>query len=135
MKDDKIGDRSPLMADVAEDVKDLLAALLHEPFGCGCSAADAYRRGRCRKDVGVDVGGGINHIGAWIDVATFVEEGTTIAALVTTNEKDNIVLSSEVADMRDAVGHLSADGVVVGEVCRVLNASPYRLHELPKVIE
>lgn len=94
---------------------DGFAALLHEPFGCGGGSADADAL--CTVEpAGIDVGGGLDEMGAGIDATAFGKEDSAVAALAACHEEYDVVTTGKVADIGDAVGYLTTDGVVVGEV-------------------
>ena len=93
---------------------DFLPALFHQPFGCRCRSADAD--GLCVLQQGrVNFLRLIDEACVRVHLLAFVVQDFTVRALASAYEEHQVVASRKLADVRHAVGYLSADGVVILE--------------------
>ena len=130
-----------ILMSLCHRVGDALLALFHQPFGGGGGAADAdgellvllHRILEGLKRI--DFCGTVYHIGLRVRACTFLEERPSVAALAAADEEDNVVAAGKVADVGDAVGHLSANGVGVGEGSRGGYVCLNVLHNLPEPLQ
>ena len=86
--------------------------LFHQPFGGGSGSTDAYALSVV-KPCRVYLFGTINDVCIRVDAEAFAEEDFPIRAFLATYEEYYVVRGGKLADVGDAVGHLSADGVVI----------------------
>ena len=113
----------------------LLAAIFHEPFGCGGGAADAYAAHFALEPFGADILGIIHLVRGGINLAAGFAEHAAVAAFLSADEDDHIVAGCKGADIRQAVGHLAADGVEVAELGRGLDALADVVHHLAEALQ
>ena len=88
--------------------------LFHQPFWGGSSPTDAYALSIV-KPCWVYLFGTIYDMCIRVYAEAFAEEDFSIRAFLATYEEDYVVRGGKLADVGDAVGHLSADGVVILE--------------------
>ena len=86
--------------------------LFHQPFGGGSGPTDAYALSVV-KPCRVYLFGTIYDMCIRVYAEAFAEEDFSIRTFLATYEEDYVVRGGKLADVGDAVGHLSADGVVI----------------------
>ena len=90
--------------------QNVIATLLHEPFGRARGATDAH--GFCPvKPAHVNLFGTLHLITMWVYLQAFVKQHLAIRAFPPGHKQHHVVACGKVGDVGHAIGHLTADGV------------------------
>ena len=113
---------------------DGFGAFLHQPLRSGRGPADAYRTAVLQPGE-IDFRRGVHQIRAWVHAPAFVVQDFSIGTFFAAHEKNHIVARGEIADVRHAVSHLAANGVVVteGGCGRDVRADVF--HDFPETLQ
>ena len=97
-----------------EELLDACFDVVHEPHGCGGGSTDAYAL-FASEPLGAELVFAGDEVRIGVGVETFGKEDLTVATLLATHEDDEFVGCSKFAYLVDAIGYLTADGVVALE--------------------
>ena len=87
-------------------------ASLHQPFRCACCATDTDTLG-IRKPRWVNVTGFVHKVTLSVDLLTLLIEHLSVRTFQTTDKEHHIMACGEITNIRQAIGHLTANRVKV----------------------
>lgn len=127
---------SPLLSgcSLPSNLEYRLAAIFHQPFRRGSGAANTDTA-RAIEPFPTKRRRRVYEISTGIDATAGLKENAAVAAFEATHEDDDIVAHGKIADIRQAIGHLSADGVVGTECGRRLDVRRDIVHNLAEPLQ
>ena len=109
--------------------------LFHLPSGRRGGSADAYAGRQRNQHIRHDDLRGGNKDTARIGCQTMPEEYLPVGAFLSGYEEHQFVCSGESSDMRDSIGHLATDGIVMLESYTRLHTCADAVDDLPESLQ